>query len=105
MSRTTAYYFHVTRQSRSEILLSVYFSRFVDVTRWPWLAAVRAIPCCHATWPSNAPTVFEIGRASCRESVTDMAVTVSINEYYIMIYYGMTLKSKEHYTSEFDTDL
>src|SRR6476469_5195168 len=49
---------HVTGQLGWEILLTVCFSRFVDATRWLWLAAVRAIRCCPATWPSNAPTVF-----------------------------------------------
>src|SRR6476660_7314882 len=49
---------HVTGQVGWEILLTGCFSRFVDASRWPWLAAVRAIPCCPATWPSNAPTAF-----------------------------------------------
>src|SRR6478752_1252306 len=49
---------HVTDQLGWKILLTVCFSRFVDVTRWPWLVAVRARQCCPATWPSNAPTVF-----------------------------------------------
>ena len=48
----------VTGQSSRKILLNVGLSGMVHATRWPWLAAVRAIRCCPATWPSNAPTVF-----------------------------------------------
>ena len=40
---------HVAGQSGWEILLTVYFSGFVDATWWPWLAAVRAIQCRPAT--------------------------------------------------------